>query len=128
MDVKREAEEIFKLKQKERNRANYLQNRAEKLSRQTEYNNQNKERIARYQKMRRLRMKKCEWCDKEFDEPGYIIKYHKKYFCDEKCLGKYLVDKFDDETEAVWVDTPENIKACALEWQAQVKRDAEEYR
>ena len=51
----------------------------------------------------------------------------KKYFCNEKCLGKYLVDKVDDETEAVWVDTPENIRMCALERQAEFRRDAEEF-
>ena len=119
MDVNKEVEEMLRLKQKERNRAHYLKNQADILARQTEYNNKNKERIARYQKMRRLRMKRCNYCDKQFDEPGYILRYHQKYYCDEKCLGKWLYERADDEVEAVWFDTPENIEACERERQAE---------
>lgn len=119
MDVNKEVEEMLRLKQKERNRANYLKNQADILARQTAYNNQHKERIARYQKMRRLRMKTCAWCDEGFNEPGYIIKYHQKYFHNEECLSKWLLNRIDDETEAVWVDTPENIAICEAEKRAE---------
>mgnify|MGYP002519664274 CR=1 FL=1 len=38
----------------------------------------------------------------------------------ELLTRKYLVNKFDDETEAVWVDTPENLRDCAIEDRAEL--------
>ena len=67
------------------------------------------------------KLNKCCWCDKEFDKPHEMIKYHKYYFCSEECLGEYLVDKAQkkDELQTVWVDTEENIETLAREEAAQ---------
>ena len=115
MDVNKEVEEMLKLKQKERNRAYYLKNKAKRIAKQTEYNNAHKKELALYQKKRRLSMMKCNYCGKYFDEPGYILKYHKKYYCDDRCLAKELLFEVDDEIENYWYDTPENMEICAKE-------------
>ena len=62
-----------------------------------------------------MEQRECYWCHKHFDRPGDIYKYKKHYFCDDTCLGEYLVSKAEDEIEVVWHDTEENIRICALE-------------
>lgn len=57
----------------------------------------------------------CKHCLKDICEPTTIIRYKDDYFCDETCLGEYLVSKIEDEIEVVEVDTEENIKMCAEE-------------
>lgn len=42
----------------------------------------------------------CYCCHR--DLYGECASYDDHYFCSDKCLGEYLVDKLDDEIE--WVD------------------------
>ena len=60
-------------------------------------------------------MDSCFFCGKEFTEAGYIIRYKDHLFCNESCLAKQLLDDIDDETEAVWIETEENIEICEKE-------------
>ena len=57
----------------------------------------------------------CKCCHKDITSPCEILVYHGMYFCDNDCLGSYLVEQAEDEIEIDWVDTPENMKICALE-------------
>ena len=65
-------------------------------------------------------MDSCYWCEKVFNKPGDVLKYDEHLFCDEKCLGAYLVEKAELDIETVWIDTTENIELCerekAQEW------------
>ena len=63
--------------------------------------------------------KSCYWCKKVFNKPGDVLKYDDKLFCDEVCLGAYLVDKVDSDIETEWIDTPENIYMCEMEKRAE---------
>ena len=42
----------------------------------------------------------CYCCHRDLH--GECASYDDHYFCSDKCLGEYLVDKLDDEIE--WVD------------------------
>ncbi len=57
----------------------------------------------------------CYWCHKHFDTPRHYIRYDKKNFCDEDCLGEFLVDRAEDDMEVLWFDTAENMRICAEE-------------
>ena len=57
----------------------------------------------------------CAWCHMHFTNPKSILKYDDKYFCDDECLGQYLVDKVEGEVEVMWFDTEENMRLCAME-------------
>ena len=72
---------------------------------------ENKEQIAK----KRKRKMHCYWCDKEWDDSRNVLEYKSKLFCNEQCLGKYLVEKVDDEIRDVWIDTEENRKMCVEE-------------
>lgn len=54
----------------------------------------------------------CKHCQKDIDKPKSILKFNDDYFCDEDCLGEYLVAQVEDEVEVVWADTEENLKIC----------------
>lgn len=57
----------------------------------------------------------CKNCRKDINKPQDILKYKDDYFCDETCLGEYLVSQVEDEVEEVWADTEENMYMCAME-------------
>ena len=57
----------------------------------------------------------CEWCKKVIDTPRSLLRYDDLLFCDEQCLGEYMVDQADGDIEEIWFDTPENIELCAKE-------------
>lgn len=61
----------------------------------------------------------CSWCHKVHDRPRDLLRYDDKIFCDEKCLGEYLVDKADGDIETIDFDTPENIEMMAMERKAE---------
>ena len=62
-----------------------------------------------YQTVRKAKkMCKCFQCGYEWTEARTMLKYHRKYFCDEECLKNYLYEKADDEIEEVFIDSPEN--------------------
>ena len=61
----------------------------------------------------------CEWCGRVFTTPTDLLGYDDKIFCDSKCLGEYMVDKADEDIDAVWFDTPENIEICEKEARAE---------
>lgn len=115
MDAKKEAGKIYYKARKGYNSKYYKEHRDEIIARQKEWNKVHAEELALYQRNRRRRNMRCEWCEKAFDYPGYILKYKRKHFCDEECLGKYLVDCADDKISREWVDTKENIETCAKE-------------
>lgn len=97
------------------NKQYYSKNSERLIERQKEWNKAHAEEMAAYQRKRRLEKLKCEWCGKSFNYPGYVLKYKRKHFCDEDCLGKYLVDTSDDKIMREWIDTKENIETCAKE-------------
>lgn len=78
-----------------------------------------KDKISMDLKKKRLKKKimeiGCEWCGKDFEEPTKIIQYKKKFFCDETCLGEYLVNKVEDEISEIDLDTMGNIEICMKE-------------
>ena len=57
----------------------------------------------------------CYSCNRSFDRPMHIIKYKDRYFCDEQCLGEYLVSKAEDDIDIEWFDTEENMRILAEE-------------
>ena len=59
-------------------------------------------------------MDSCFFCGKDF-EAGYILKHKDRLFCSEACCMKQLYEDADDEIEAIWFDTPENIEICEKE-------------
>lgn len=61
----------------------------------------------------------CEWCRKNYDTPRYMLGYDDKYFCDDECLGEYLVNEKDGDIEQIWFDTPDNLKMIAEERKAE---------
>ena len=61
----------------------------------------------------------CEWCRKNYDMPRYMLGYDDKYFCDDECLGEYLVSEKDGDIEQIWFDTPDNLKMVAEERKAE---------
>ena len=84
------------------------------------YLQKSRERAAAIRAKKKMeRESKCFWCHKEWNEPREVIRYKGKYFCDEECLGEYLVDKAEGEFESVWHDTEENIKTCEQEKKAE---------
>lgn len=58
---------------------------------------------------------KCYFCNEEWDGPKNVVKYKKKYFCDEVCLAEYLLSQVEDEIDIEWIDTEENMRICAEE-------------
>lgn len=83
------------------------------------YYESHKQELSHKARQRRMRKKimesGCYWCHKEFNEPRKILRYHGKYFCDDECLGEYLVDKVEDEITDIDFDTAENIEICEKE-------------
>lgn len=61
----------------------------------------------------------CDWCNRQYDTPRAMLRYGDHIFCDDECLGEYLVDKADGEIEEIWFDTPENIEQREVERKAQ---------
>ena len=61
----------------------------------------------------------CDWCHRHYETPRELVRYDDKIFCDEDCLGQYLVDKADGEIEVIWFDTPDNIEMAEAERKAQ---------
>lgn len=61
----------------------------------------------------------CKWCNKNYTTPRYMVRYKEDFFCDDTCLGEYMVDQADGDTEAIWFDTPENIEMRELEKRAE---------
>lgn len=105
-------EKAFARAQRVKNQTYYAKNKERLLAQQHIYNAEHKEQLALYRKVRKAKRMECYWCNKKFTEPGYILRYHKHHFCDDKCLGEYLVERAEEEIEKEWFDTPENIKAC----------------
>lgn len=119
MDAKKTAGKIFSEARKEY-RANYYQeNREALLAKQKAYIAQNRDEINHKQRMKRMEQRQCYWCHKSFDAPGNIIRYKRHYFCDESCLGEYLVDKEEENITVIWHDTEENMRICAEEAKAE---------
>lgn len=58
---------------------------------------------------------KCHQCGNEWDTTRDILKYEDKYFCDDQCLGEYLVEKVDGDIEVVFYETEENRRTRILE-------------
>ena len=48
-----------------------------------------------------------------------MLGYKGKYFCDDECLGHYLVDKLDGEIETVYFETPDDVRDRELERKAE---------
>ena len=115
MDAKKEAGKIFSDARKEYRRKYYQENRDRLLAKQNAYRESHKAEINLKNRIKRMENRECYWCHKHFDRPGDIYKYKKHYFCDDTCLGEYLVSKAEDDIEVVWNDTEENIRICALE-------------
>ena len=61
----------------------------------------------------------CDWCNRHYDTPRQMLRYDDKFFCDDECLGEYLVDRAEGDIEEIWFDTPENIEICEKEQRAE---------
>ena len=57
----------------------------------------------------------CAYCGKKWTTTRDILKYDDKYFCDDDCLGSYLVDKADGDIEIIFYETEDNRRARMLE-------------
>ena len=105
MDVKKEVGKMYSRARKGYNYTYYQAHREERIAKQTEWNKNHAEEVALYQRNMRRRKMRCEFCGSSFDAPGYVLKYKRKHFCNEECLGKYLVDVADEKISREWFDT-----------------------
>lgn len=100
-------------------KAYYAANQEKICNRSKEYYYANYEVISQKRKEAYRRKKMCQlechWCHKDLNKPRYVMKYKRKYFCNEDCLGEYLVSQAEPDVEVVWHDTPENMRICAEE-------------
>ena len=115
MDAKAQVDELYKKTRRVYNQRHYAKNKDKIIEKQTIYNLAHKREIEIKRKIRRAKEMECYWCHKHWNTPGHIVRYKRHLFCDEDCLGEYLVSRAEDDIEIEWFDTPENIEICERE-------------
>jgi len=119
MDAQKEVSKMYSKVRSEYRKQYYREHREELLVKQKAYIAKNRDEINRKQRLKRMENRECYWCHKSFTTPRDILKFKKHYFCDETCLGEYLVDREEENIEVIWHDTEENMRICAEEAKAE---------